>query len=281
MGPRHTYLFEGKKLTLTQARRTALRLRREDWTIKHVADALEASVATVNRWYALAGVTRKTPGCGGGAQFDHDEAIALYATGDYTFEALGAKFGVHASSISNIVRVKAPHLTISGSREEVDEAKLVGMYAGDPDATLTDVAKEFGVHMQTAKRIIQRNAPGLAIRGRGPKRKVNHVEAIALYGTGLYSFPEIAAKWGVDQSTIHRIIARHAPHLLKKRPGRRRKFDWEQCAKLYETGRFSRPELAEMFGVTIGPIDRALKALGVRQPERKSKARREALLYAA
>lgn len=43
-------------------------------------------------------------------KYDHQEAIRLYATGDYSFAALGRKFNVDRTAVQQVIKAKAPHL---------------------------------------------------------------------------------------------------------------------------------------------------------------------------
>lgn len=57
-------------------------------------------------------------------KYDHNEAIALYATGEHSFADLGRRFNVDRTAVQQVIKAKAPHLL-----EKVKAMRRPGMSA--------------------------------------------------------------------------------------------------------------------------------------------------------
>lgn len=79
-------------------------------TLPSLAKRFNVSETVLKRLLRDAQLTRRATNGTGRIGLDHNEVIALYATGDYSYATLANKFAVHQSAIYYILRHKAPHL---------------------------------------------------------------------------------------------------------------------------------------------------------------------------
>lgn len=104
-----------------------------------------------------------------------------------------------------------------GPAPTFDEVEAVDRYAVG-DVSLREVGALYGVSAQRIHQAVRRLRPdlGRVTWDSTGTRRFDHQAAIALYAQGRKTMKEVGEVFGVSHVSIHRVIKRHAPHLLEK-----------------------------------------------------------------
>ncbi|AXQ68225.1 hypothetical protein HOT99_gp021 [Caulobacter phage CcrBL10] len=136
------------------------------------------------------------------SKYDHEQVIALYASG-MTFMEIADKIGGRHNSLRTIVAKKAPHLLrAAGPRPRFDHAEALDLYLSGEENYET-LAQRYGVSRSAVQQIVSGKAKGRrpSKRRPSPRAKIKIDELLALKAKGMRN-ADLARHFGCSPAAI-------------------------------------------------------------------------------
>lgn len=194
-------------------------------------------------------------------QLDREQLYQLRIVDCLPVNQIAAKLGISISVVGSELR----RYGIKRVKNHIDRAVLERVYITE-GLTQIETAARLGVSLIFVQRELKRHA--IAFRHKRPRQppRFSYDLLYGLYHTDLLNCRQIGEKLGCSKSSIYGNLRRHG---IKIRHNGRIEIpiitDRETLHRLYIVDDMTRPQIGEMFGVSLAYVVKALRQYGIKK----------------
>lgn len=141
-------------------------------------------------------------------------------------------------------------------------AAIVQERINHPQLTYREIAKRLMTNLTAVRDALKAERPDLLGRAANAQRRFDHAAAVEDYRTGVFSYDQLAEKYGVSHVSIWKAVKKADPNLAKTLPRKPRpqKFDAMAAYRDYCAGA-TMAEIARAYDVTSPAVSVRLNAI--------------------
>lgn len=243
----------------------------QDISIRKIADKLGTDLDTVNRSLKHHGLKRtRIPKSH--RRFDRELIEDLYIKQGLFQREIAAKLGVNTQDIAN--ELKRHNITFRhppAKRIVRPDREVLDRLYTDEGLSFVEIGRRVGLSAGTVIKFVDEYGIKRRPKGRGLYALgVSRDQLYELYVTKNMSRDDIAGMYGVTSLQVYDSLRRYGIAVRPEpRTGERPKIapilGYEEIHKLYIIDNMTRPQIAEMFGVSLWSVEETLRKYKIRK----------------